>query len=252
MATMPSPTHLLSHADPVGQAVIVLLLALAVSSWYLILTKATLNHLATLRAERFLKRFWAVRTLPEIGGLLGEESSGNAFAELAHDALDTLQQHRDENPPGPIGEDGLAPLLARTLRNSVQQEASRLRRGLMFVESSASAALYIGLFGTAWGICQMLLKFGLSDQGTSDPLSGLLDEALMTTALGFAVAILAALARSGFKRRNRMWLAKLEAFAHELFVMITLAEETGNYVSNGRETFNLSHALPGSFVNAEV
>jgi len=249
---MPSPAHLLSHIDPVGQAVIVLLLALAVSSWYLILTKVTLNHLAALRAERFLKRFWAARALSEIRGLVSEDSSDNAFAELAQDALDTLQQHRDASSLDPIVGDGLEPVLARTLRNGIQQEDSRLRRGLMFVESSASAALYIGLFGTAWGVCQVLVKFGLSDQGTSDPLSVLIGEALMTTALGFAIAILAAVAQSGFKRRNRMWLAKLEAFAHELFVMIALAEETGNHVSDGREASNASHALPGSFVNAEV
>ena len=45
------------------------------------------------------------------------------------------------------------------------------------------------------------------------------------TALGLAVAIPAVLAYNAFVRRNRIWLARLEAFAHDLFTLITVGDD---------------------------
>jgi biopolymer transport protein ExbB len=42
------------------------------------------------------------------------------------------------------------------------------------------------------------------------------------TALGLAVAIPAVLAYNAFNRRNRLWLARLDAFAHDLYVLTTV------------------------------
>lgn len=47
------------------------------------------------------------------------------------------------------------------------------------------------------------------------------------TALGLAVAIPAVLAYNAFNRRNRMWLARLDAFAHDLYVLTTVGPNRG-------------------------
>jgi biopolymer transport protein ExbB len=53
------------------------------------------------------------------------------------------------------------------------------------------------------------------------------------TALGLAVAIPAVLAYNAFNRRNRMWLARLESFSHDLYVLLTVkAGNAGPYTSN--------------------
>ena len=44
------------------------------------------------------------------------------------------------------------------------------------------------------------------------------------TALG-RVAIPAVLAYNAFVRRNRIWLGRLEAFAHDLFTLVTVGDE---------------------------
>ena len=49
------------------------------------------------------------------------------------------------------------------------------------------------------------------------------------TALGLAVAIPAVLAYNAFVRRNRIWLARLDAFAHDLFVLITIGNGSDSY-----------------------
>lgn len=45
--------------------------------------------------------------------------------------------------------------------------------------------------------------------------------------LGLAVAIPAVLAYNAFNRRNRMWLARLESFSHDLYVLLTI--KSGSY-----------------------
>jgi biopolymer transport protein ExbB len=49
-------------------------------------------------------------------------------------------------------------------------------------------------------------------------------EALIMTAVGLAVAIPAVLAYNSFNRRNRIWLAQLDGFAHDLYVLVTVGE----------------------------
>jgi hypothetical protein len=109
------------------------------------------------------------------------------------------------------------------LRNGIEQESAAAEHGLTVLASAGSAAPYVGLFGTVWGIYHALVQIGLSGQGTLDKVAGPVGEALIMTALGLAVAIPAVLAYNAFNRRNRMWLARLESFAHDLYVLLTVA-----------------------------
>jgi biopolymer transport protein ExbB len=54
------------------------------------------------------------------------------------------------------------------------------------------------------------------------------------TALGLAVAIPAVLAFNAFNRRNRVWLAKLDAFAHDLYAIITVGEKSNSSAGESR------------------
>jgi biopolymer transport protein ExbB len=76
-----------------------------------------------------------------------------------------------------------------------------------------------------WGIYHALIQIGLSGQGTLDKIAGPVGEALIMTALGLAVAIPAVLAYNAFVRRNRLWMARLDTFAHDLFTLITVGDQ---------------------------
>ena len=99
--------------------------------------------------------------------------------------------------------------------------------------SVASSAPFIGLFGTVWGIYHALLAIGLSGQSSLDKVAGPVGEALIMTALGLAVAIPAVLAYNYFSRSNRLVLAELDGFAHDLFAfMVTgIRAYAPNYIS---------------------
>jgi biopolymer transport protein ExbB len=117
---------------------------------------------------------------------------------------------------------GMSEFMTRALRNGIDQESARCEYGLTILATAGSASPYIGLFGTVWAIYHALVNIGLSGQGTLDKVAGPVGEALIMTAIGLAVAIPSVFAYNAFNRRNRMWLAKLDAFAHDLFVMLTM------------------------------
>ncbi len=118
--------------------------------------------------------------------------------------------------------------MTRAIRNGIDQESARSENGLTILASAGSASPYVGLFGTVWAIYHALVAIGLSGQGTLDKVAGPVGEALIMTAIGLAVAIPAVFAYNAFNRRNRMWLAKLDAFAHDLFVMLTVSNTENN------------------------
>ena len=214
--------HFLTQADALGKTVLFLLLALSIASWYLIVTKTLANYLAGQRAEGFLKQFWAADSLQQIRTALLQQPRDHAFAELAHDALEAASDSEKHGMQRLAAAGGLGEFLTRLLRNGIDQEAARVEHGLTILASAGSAAPYIGLFGTVWGIYHALVNIGLSGQGTLDKVSGPVGEALIMTALGLAVAIPAVLAYNAFNRRNRVWLARLESFAHDLYVLLTV------------------------------
>ena len=219
--------HFLANADGVGKLVLIALLLLSVASWYLILTRAVANTLAQRRADAFLAGFWNAASLAEVRAALAARPVDNPFAELAQAALKAAGDSEAQHPQRLAAAGGLGEFLTRVLRNGIDLEAARSENGLTVLASAGSAAPYVGLFGTVWGIYHALVQIGLSGQGTLDKVAGPVGEALIMTALGLAVAIPAVLAYNAFNRRNRMWLARLDAFAHDLYVLTTVGPGQG-------------------------
>lgn len=215
--------HFLTQADGVGKGVLAVLLLLSVASWYLIITRALANWLARQRAEAFLTRFWQARSLADVAALPAD----NAFALLTQHATEAAAEAQRQGAANLAVAGGLAEYLTRVLHNEVDREAAEAEHGLTVLASAGSAAPYIGLFGTVWGIYHALVQIGMSGQGTLDKVAGPVGEALIMTALGLAVAIPAVLAYNAFNRRNRLWLAKLEGFAHDLYVLLTVKNGHG-------------------------
>lgn len=222
--------HFFTQTDSMGKVVLGILLILSLASWYLILTKALANTLEQQRADAFVKQFWQAPSLEQAAALLRNRPADNAFATLVQKSMEAMADgHHDSLAVA----GGMGEYLTRSLGNQVDQEAAQAEYGLTVLASAGSAAPYVGLFGTVWGIYHALVQIGMSGQGTLDKVAGPVGEALIMTALGLAVAIPAVLAYNAFNRRNRMWLARLESFSHDLYVLLTIKSgSTGSASSN--------------------
>jgi biopolymer transport protein ExbB len=216
--------HFISQCDAIGIGVLVLLLVLSVASWFLIVTKAIANMGARKRADSFLKQFWDATSLQEMQATLIANSGDNAFSDLARQAL-TVSNANQRVVEQLLAAGGISEYLTRVLRNGVDQEASKVEYGLTVLASAGSAAPFVGLFGTVWGIYHALVQIGMSGEGTLDKVAGPVGEALIMTAVGLVVAIPAVLAYNAFTRRNRIWLAQLDNFAHDLYALVAVGNQ---------------------------
>ncbi len=227
--------HFVAQIDTVGRVVLVFLLILSVMSWYLIFTKTLANWLEARHARAFLQQFWQHDSVEALANTLKQGRINNAFASLALAGIEATQSAQQFGMQKLAAAGGMSEFMTRAIRNGIDQESAKSENGLTILASAGSASPYVGLFGTVWAIYHALVNIGLSGQGTLDKVAGPVGEALIMTAIGLAVAIPAVFAYNAFNRRNRMWLAKLDAFAHDLFVLLTVGSQSDDKTaSNGR------------------
>jgi biopolymer transport protein ExbB len=198
-------THFLAQTDAVGKVILALMLVMSMVSWYLIVTKTLANWIEARRSTGFLAAFWAAPSVAVVQKHLGQDDS---FSRLAAHALAARGK-------------GDAEFLTRAMRRIMDEETVRHESGLTALASVGSTAPFVGLFGTVWGVYHALVAIGLSGQGTLDRVAGPVGEALIMTAIGLAVAIPAVLAYNAFVRANRLVLGRLDAFAHDLYAVLT-------------------------------
>ena len=202
------------QGDAVTHGVAILLLLMSITTWGVIMIKAL--HIVTLKKQsKKITQFWLSTEHPHAWDLLGKYATSpwkqltiNSCEALSH-YQEKAQQHDDESSD-------LSTWLTRILRNTLSTIAMQLSSGLSVLASIGSTAPFVGLLGTVWGIYHALL--GLSSEGATsiDKVSGPIGEALIMTAFGLAVAIPAVLGYNIIIRINRLIMASLNGFAHDL------------------------------------
>lgn len=211
----------LAQTDGVGKTILAILLLMSIATWYLIVTKAVTLVLERRKSARFLEAFWNAPSLGAVEKQISEKHPEEPFSHLAWHAI-SASRHHQRHGVNKLDEAGSpAEFLTRAMRRVIDEDTSRLESGLTVLASVGSTAPFLGLFGTVWGVYHALVAIGLSGQGTLDKVAGPVGEALIMTALGLAVAIPAVLAYNAIVRANRVVLAALDAFAHDLYAVLT-------------------------------
>ena len=234
--------HFLGHADAVARGVLGLMLLASVGTWYLILTKGVQVWRLHRRSAAFLAVFWDAPDLEAVATRLRESGATEPFSHLVHHGFTAIEQHNrhksgDQSQTARLICSG-APddWLTRALKRAIDEDRSQLEFGQTFLATVASAAPFVGLFGTVWGIYHALLAIGLSGQGTLDKVAGPVGEALIMTAIGLAVAIPAAIAYNAFARANRNTLARLNAFGYDVLTFLATGIKSSPMLTDARAT----------------
>lgn len=217
-------THFIAQADSLSHFLLLVLLVMSVATWYLILTKAWNHRVMRRHAADFQRFFWDAKDMQAVSMQLLEQGIRDPFSHLVHHGVRAADQYATRTGQRMIESGSADEFLTRALRRAMEQDTARLEYGHTVLASVASSAPFVGLFGTVWGIYHALLAIGMSGQSTLDKVAGPVGEALIMTALGLAVAIPAVLAYNAFSRANRILLAELDGFAHDLFAFMS----TGN------------------------
>ena len=218
----------LAQTDALGKGILVILLTMSIATWYLIVTKTLTVLLERRKSTRFLETFWDAPSLAAVEKHIEGAHPDDPFSHLTWHAI-SASRHHQRSGAAKLAEAGSgAEFLSRAMRRVIDEDTARLESGLTVLASVGSTAPFVGLFGTVWGVYHALVAIGLSGQGTLDKVAGPVGEALIMTALGLAVAIPAVLAYNGFVRANRLVLARLDAFAHDVYAVLTTGAHVGD------------------------
>ena len=217
---------LILQASWVVQLVMLILVIASIASWATIFNKAkTLKRVRTLN-DNFEQDFWSGTSLNDLYASAAQNAkTGGPMERIFASGMREYQKLRERRM------DDVATLMdgaRRAMRASFQRELDEIESGLSFLGTVASVSPYVGLFGTVWGIYHALLAIGAAGQSSLDKVAGPVGEALIMTGFGLAVALPAVLIYNLFVRLNRMKLASLDGFAHDLFALLT----TGSGVLN--------------------
>jgi biopolymer transport protein ExbB len=213
--------NLLAQADGVALGVLLLLLLMAVFSWYYILSKAWRAWQIRTRADAVVAAFWDAPSLPEGAQAMERQLPTEPFSRIALDAVNAASHH-EKHTGGKLGEAmARGEFVERALRKAIARETTALETGLTFLATVGATAPFVGLFGTVWGIYHALIRIGASGEASLDAVAAPVGEALIMTALGLAVAVPAVLGYNFLVRSNRVVIASFDNFAHDLHQVLT-------------------------------
>ena len=200
-----------SRGDIVIQVTAALLILASIATWGLILYKFVVLSQFAKVAKAAPKAFWKGKTFE--GGLkqlMVTDSSGVMADAVRQSVLSVRESGVAASVP-------LDDRLQRTLRMWLDGVQRRMDGGMTVLATITSAAPFVGLFGTVWGIYGALIGMGAgADAALLDKISGPIGEALIMTAVGLAVAIPSLVAYNMFARWTRLLRQDIEGFATDI------------------------------------
>jgi len=218
-----SPQHgildLVRGSGLVVQFILYLLILFSVTSWGIIAYKFRQLRRAKRESEKFIDIFWERRNLSSIH----EASRDLKLCPVAqvfrsgYEELVRVSRVKKENSPGEAltTELGGVENVSRAMKRATSVEITKLEKYLTFLATTASAAPFIGLFGTVWGIMNAFMGLSMTHSSSIQAVAPGIAEALIATAVGLAAAIPALMAYNYFVQQIKVLAAEMDNFSHE-------------------------------------
>jgi len=182
-----SIVKLFINADPVVKGVLLLLLAASVWSWAVIIDKLWRLAAASRSAREHEARAAAARSPQELSATEARDPAGLVLSA-------GLAESTAEPRPQPETASERRERIERAMRLALNAELRRLEVRLPFLATLGSAAPFIGLFGTVWGIMRSFEGIAAANSTSLAVVAPGIAEALFATAMGLAAAIPAVVA----------------------------------------------------------
>ena len=171
------------HADPVVQAVMLILLLASIGCWVVIFEKTALLHKTSRDVWRFKK---TVAEPPEAAELKDLPEFSRTIVEAG------IKESRDA--AGGESRADYRERVERSMRAVLSGRLDRVGSRVLFLATVGASSPFIGLFGTVWGIMHSFVGIAASGETTLAVVAPGIAEALFATAMGLVAAIPAVIA----------------------------------------------------------
>ena len=208
---------LFMEAHIVVKIVIVGLLLASVWSWAIIIDKTLLFGRIRRQMDRFEKLFWSGQSLEDLDRSL----TGRTPTAMAPVFVAAMREWKRSFETGARSPMGLQMRIDKVLDVTISREVERLERRLLFLATVGSAAPFVGLFGTVWGIMTSFQAIANSKNTALAVVAPGIAEALLATALGLLAAIPAVVAYNKLSNEAGKIGQRLESFADEFSAILS-------------------------------
>jgi biopolymer transport protein TolQ len=214
-----------AQSGVVARVVLVILLIFSLVSWAIIFFKGIVLRRAYVQSQAFLHVFRKSAKFSEVNSVCPQLRASPLVGVFQAGYLEVNQQVRG-------GSGGAAPAaparptvrslesLSRSLIRAATVEVTRLERRVTFLATTASVTPFVGLFGTVWGIMTSFADIGRMGSANLAVVAPGISEALITTAMGLAAAIPAAVFFNFYTSRIKVLSAMMDDFALEFLNIV--------------------------------
>jgi biopolymer transport protein ExbB/TolQ len=172
---------LIATADPIVKAVMLLLVLSSVACWAIVIEKS-------IRTWRLKSDVKALESLAD-GATDAAQADG-----LVRRILTAAESEANDGVSRGEARSEIRARLERAMKQRFKGELESIESGLPFLATIGSAAPFIGLFGTVWGIMNSFTAIAARQDTSLATVAPGIAEALFATALGLVAAIPAVMA----------------------------------------------------------
>ena len=210
--------NLFLEADFFVQLIMLMLLGASIWCWAIIFNKFQEFRKMKKEMEKFEKVFWSGKSLE----YLKEEAGSKPNHPMGRLFLAAIEEWQESGHKGTVDQRmALIQRISRILQVSLDYEIKQLQKHTGFLATTGSAAPFVGLLGTVWGIMNSFQSIASSKNTSLAVVAPGIAEALLATALGLVAAIPAVVAYNRIGQQVNDYAARLELFASELETMLS-------------------------------
>lgn len=206
---------LVLNSGPVVKGVLILLVVMSVITWGIVISKWAQIRLAKAQTKKFSDVFWGSRNLAQINDSSVSLKASPVAAVFSAGHRELTQLLKSAQSRGEQSDFGDIENIDRALKRAKAEEVTRLEYGTTFLATTASAAPFIGLFGTVWGIMNAFHGLSKVKSSSIQAVAPGISEALIATAIGLGAAIPAAIAYNYFMQQVRVLARNMDIFSAE-------------------------------------
>jgi len=204
------------QAHWVVKSVMIGLLICSVWVWAIAIDKLFTFARTRRDTNRFEQAFWSGQSLEELYRTLAARPT-HSMAALFVAAMREWKRSFESNRAFA----GLPMRIDKVMDVTIAREIERLERRLLVLATVGSAAPFVGLFGTVWGIMNSFQSIAATKNTSLAVVAPGIAEALFATAIGLVAAIPATIFYNKFSSEVNKHAQRLEGFADEFSAILS-------------------------------
>ena len=214
-----SLVSLFLSAGLVVKIVMGILAIASVWSWAIIIDKSLLFGRLKTKSKRFEDSFWSGKPLDELHRKLGDKVD-HPMARVFDSGMSEWARTKDAGRSEALVA-GAKERIDKVMNVAVARELEEAERHLGVLATIGSAAPFVGLLGTVWGIMTAFQAIAITKDTNLAVVAPGIAEALFATALGLVAAIPAVVGYNRYSAALNSFAVKLQGFADEFSAILS-------------------------------